>query len=95
MLILRDFVENLYIGIEFNIRIMISLHSQYSKDVNGNNLMVVLAIDEFEKLLEQLEDEEDVWMYDQAKKKDTGERIPFDEVIRMIEEKLKKNCVII
>ncbi len=39
---------------------MISLHSQYSKDVNGNNLMVVLAIDEFEKLLEQLEDEEDV-----------------------------------
>lgn len=68
---------------------MIALHPQYIKDANGNNSMVVLPAEEFERLLEELEDDDDVRMYDQAKKDDTGERIPMEEVFRLLDEKHK------
>ncbi len=68
---------------------MIALHPQYIKVDAGNNL-VVLSQKEFDLILEQLEDLEDVKLYDQAKKNDTGERIPFEEAFRMIEAKGKK-----
>ena len=68
---------------------MIALHPQYIKDANGKNSLVVLPAEEFEKLLEELEDDDDVRMYDQAKKEDTGERFSMDSVFKMIEDKRK------
>jgi PHD/YefM family antitoxin component YafN of YafNO toxin-antitoxin module len=66
---------------------MIMLHPQYIKDANGNKSMVILPAKEFDTLMEELEELEDIRLYDEAKKNDTGERIPMAEAFRMIEEK--------
>jgi PHD/YefM family antitoxin component YafN of YafNO toxin-antitoxin module len=69
---------------------MISIHPQYIKDINGNKSLVILPAKEFDTLMEELEDLEDVKLYDEAKKNDTGERIPMEEAFKMIEAKRKK-----
>jgi hypothetical protein len=51
---------------------------------------VILPIKDYEKIMEDLADSGDVRMYDEAKKNDTGERIPMDEAFKMIEAKRKK-----
>ncbi|MBK7340353.1 MAG: hypothetical protein IPJ64_10170 [Saprospiraceae bacterium] len=68
---------------------MLTLHPQYIKDANGNKSMVILLAKEFDTLMEELEELEDIRLYDEAKKNDTGERIPMNEAFRMIEEKRK------
>jgi hypothetical protein len=60
---------------------MIVLHPQYIKDTAGKNL-VVLPQKEFDNLLEELEELEDIKLYDQAKKTDTGERILFSDYLK-------------
>lgn len=67
---------------------MLTVHPQYIKDTAGKNL-VILPQEEFDSIMEELEDLEDVRLYDEAKKNDTGERIPMAEAFRMIEEKRK------
>lgn len=47
---------------------MFTLHPQYIKDTAGKNL-VVLPQNEFESLLKELEELDDVRAYDEAKKK--------------------------
>ena len=69
---------------------MLTLHPQYIKDADGNKSLVVLSTKEFETIMEELEDLEDVKLYDEAKKNDTGERIPMNDVFEMIEAKRKK-----
>ncbi|MBB5286214.1 PHD/YefM family antitoxin component YafN of YafNO toxin-antitoxin module [Rhabdobacter roseus] len=61
--------------------VMLTIHPQYIKDANGNNSLVVLSVQEFESLMEELEELEDVRLYDEAKKEDTGERILFSEYV--------------
>ncbi|MDZ4707410.1 MAG: hypothetical protein SH818_03320 [Saprospiraceae bacterium] len=39
--------------------------------------------------MEELEELEDIRLYDEAKKNDTGERIPMTEAFRMLEETRK------
>ncbi len=68
---------------------MITIHPQYIKDTAGKNL-VILPQKEFDILMEELEDIEDIKLYDIAKKNDTGERIPMKEAFKMIEAKRKK-----
>ena len=41
--------------------------------------------------MEELDELEDIRLYDEAKKNDTGERIPAEEAFRMIEENRRKN----
>ena len=69
---------------------MPTLHPQYIKDANGHKSFVILPAKEFDSLLEELEDLEDIRLYDEAMKNDTGERIPMEEAFRMIEAKRKK-----
>ena len=45
---------------------------------------------EFKSILEELEDLEDIKLYDKAKKNDDGVRIPMDEAFRKIEAKRKQ-----
>ena len=71
--------------------ILLTVHPQYIKDANGEKTMVILPASEFERIMEELEDIEDVRLYEEAKKNDTGERIPAAEVFKRIEEKRKKN----
>ena len=70
---------------------MLIVHPQYIKDSEGNKSLVVLPAKEFDTLMEELEDVEDIRLYDEAQKNDTGERIPASEAFRMIEEKRKNN----
>ena len=65
--------------------IMITLHPQYIKDADGNKSLVVLPASEFDVIMEELDDIEDVMLYDEAMKNDTGERIPAEEAFKMIE----------
>ena len=61
---------------------MINIHPQFIKDDNGQNSLVILSIKEFDNLIEELESLEDVKLFDQAKKEDTGERILFSDYLK-------------
>lgn len=60
---------------------MTVLHPQIIKDTAGKNL-VVLPQEEFEQLLEELENLKDVRLYDEALKNDSGERILFSDYLK-------------
>ena len=61
---------------------MLTIHPQYIKDINGNKSLVILPVKEFNTLMEELEDLEDIKLYDEAKKNDTGERILFSDYLK-------------
>ena len=65
---------------------MLTVHPQYIKDTAGKSL-VILPQNEFDSLMEELEDLEDIRIYDEAKERDTGERIPMEDAFKMIEAK--------
>ncbi len=65
---------------------MTIIHPQYIKDSQGNNTMVILPMEEFNTLLEELEDLEDIRLYDEAKSNDDGTRI-------LLEDYLKKRSI--
>lgn len=64
---------------------------QYITDNKGNKLSVILPLRDYEKMVDELEELEDIRLYDEAKKNDTGERIPMEEVFKMIEAKRKNH----
>lgn len=68
---------------------MLTLNPQYIKDADGNKSLVVLPLKEFDDILEELEELEDIKLYDEAKKEDTGERILFSDYL---ESRKKKNA---
>lgn len=61
---------------------MVAIHPQYIVDSNGKRTSVVISIQEFKSILEQLEDVEDVRLYDEAKKEDNGDRILFSDYLK-------------
>ncbi|MFZ1676087.1 MAG: hypothetical protein WAT91_02375 [Saprospiraceae bacterium] len=67
---------------------MITVHPQYITDAEGNKISVILPVKEFEALLEELDEMEDIRLYDEAMKEDDGERILLSDYIR---EREKKN----
>ena len=68
---------------------MISVHPQYIKDANGKKSLVILPAKEFDTIMEELEELEDIKFYDKAKKEDTGERILFSDYLK---SRKKKNA---
>jgi len=60
---------------------MIDVHPQYINDTKGKKSLVVLPIKEFESIMDELEELEDIRLYDEAKKEDTGERILFADYL--------------
>ena len=64
-----------------------TLKPQFINDAKGKRSFVILTAKEFDAIIEELEDAEDVRLYNEAKKEDTGERIPIDEAFTMIENK--------
>ena len=61
---------------------MITVHAHYLNDSNGEKSLVVFPIKEFEDLIEQLEDLEDVHLYDEARKEDDGQSISFQQHLK-------------
>lgn len=64
---------------------MITVHPQYVIDENKQYKAVLLSFDEWEKVLEELEELEDIRAYDQAKA-GPQDRISFEQAVREIEE---------
>jgi len=69
---------------------MISVHPQYIKDTNGKKTFVILPAKEFDILLQKMEEQEDIHLYDQAREEDDGQRVPMEEAFKMIEAKRNK-----
>lgn len=63
---------------------MLTIHPQYITDNTGKKLSVILPMQEFQTIMEELEELEDVRLYDSAKA-DNESSIPIDEAFRMIE----------
>lgn len=66
---------------------MLTVHPQYIKDTDGNPTLVVLPAQEFESIMEELDELDDIRLYDEAKKEDTGERMLFSDYLNSRKEK--------
>ena len=66
---------------------MPAIHPQFITDNNGNKIYAVIPINEFNTIMEELEDLEDIKLYDEAKKEDNGERILFSDYVKNRKEK--------
>ena len=63
------------------------METQFLTDEKGNRTAVLLPIKKYNKLIEKLEDLEDVRLYDEAKREDDGYRISFEDYIKTRESK--------
>ena len=67
---------------------MITTIPQYITDTQGKKISVILSMKEYKRILEELENWEDVKLYDEAKKSNEPS-IPIDKAFEMIESKRK------
>jgi hypothetical protein len=61
---------------------MKKIKPQFITDEKGKIISVVLPVKHYEALLEELEELEDIQLYDEAKKEDNGERVLFSEYLK-------------
>ncbi len=64
---------------------MLTVNPQYITDNTGRKISVVLPMNEFKNIMEELEDLEDLRLYDAAKMSNEPS-IPIDEAFKIIEE---------
>ncbi len=62
---------------------------QYITDNKGNKLSVVLSMREYKKILEELDELEDIRLYDEAMA-NKEPSMPIDKAFNLIEAKRKK-----
>jgi len=67
---------------------MTSLQEQYLTDHEGNRVGVFLDLKQFQQILEELEELDDIRAYDAAKASG-DEAIPFDQAMAEIDQKGK------
>ncbi|HMG14369.1 MAG TPA: hypothetical protein VK590_02910 [Saprospiraceae bacterium] len=67
---------------------MLIVNPQYITDSNGKKISVVLPLKDFNAIMEELEELEDIKLYDEAKKSNEAS-FPIDEAFKMIEAKRK------
>ncbi|HRP57892.1 hypothetical protein [Agriterribacter sp.] len=65
---------------------MLTVPPQYITDNTGKKISVVLPIKDFKAIMEELEELEDIRLYDEAKKSNEPS-IPIDDAFEMIEAK--------
>jgi hypothetical protein len=58
------------------------METQFVTDAEGRRIAVILPIQVYEKMLEELEELHDVQRCDEAKKEDDGVRILFSEYLK-------------
>jgi PHD/YefM family antitoxin component YafN of YafNO toxin-antitoxin module len=58
------------------------MKTQFITNDHGKKLAVILPIKDYQKLVEELEDLEDIRLYDEAKKEDNGNRILLSEYLK-------------
>ena len=67
---------------------MIAAAPQYITDQIGNKISIILPIKDYEQILEELDELEDIRLYDEVKASHQ-EYLPAEEVFRSIEAKRK------
>jgi hypothetical protein len=67
---------------------MLTVNPQYITDKTGKKISVVLPINDFKAILEELEELNDIRLYDEAKKSNEPS-IPIDDAFKLIEAKRK------
>ena len=67
---------------------MLTVNPHYITDKAGKKISVVLPMKDFKAIMEELEELEDIKLYDEAKKSNEPS-IPIDEAFKMIEVKRK------
>lgn len=68
---------------------MLTVHPQYITDNSGKKISVVLPIKDFKAIMEELEELEDIRLYDDAKKSKESS-VPIDDAFKIIESKRRK-----
>jgi hypothetical protein len=68
---------------------MLTVHPQYITDNSGRKISVVLPIKEFKTIMDELDELEDIRLYDEAKSS-KEKSISIDDAFKMIEDKRKK-----
>ncbi len=63
---------------------MVTINPQFITDTNGIKLSVVLPIKDFEAIMEELDELEDIKLYEEAQKSNEPS-IPIDEAFKIIE----------
>ena len=66
--------------------IMIDLHPQFVSDSNGIRTGVLLPVDEYDRLLDELEMQADVAAYDRAKA-EGGPSMPFEAFVASLDQR--------
>jgi hypothetical protein len=69
--------------------ILLNIHPNFITDAKGKKISVVLPIKEYECMIEDLEDLEDIRLYDESKADKTA-AISVDKAFKSIESKRKK-----
>ena len=67
---------------------MQDIHPQFITDSEGNKISVVLPMEEYKALLEELDMANDIRLYDHVQASDEPS-IPLDEAFKMIESERK------
>ena len=65
------------------------MSARYVVDENGKRVSVILPVEEYERLLEELEELEDIRLYDEAKaeiEREGNEVVPLERAMREIRE---------
>ncbi|MEO8821022.1 MAG: hypothetical protein ABI267_07050 [Ginsengibacter sp.] len=68
----------------------LTINPQFVKDEKGQDLGVFLTKNDFDKLLEELEDLEDNKAFDEAESRTDKEFIPFEQALEEIKESRNK-----
>jgi len=68
---------------------MITIHPQYVVDENEQKSAVILPVAEWERIVEDLEELEDIRAFDAAKS-EPQDAIPFEQAVREIQEGCKE-----
>lgn len=58
------------------------MKTQFVTDDHGKKLAVILPIKDYQKMVDDLEDLEDIRLYDEAKKEDDGKRITLTDYLK-------------
>ena len=62
---------------------MPKIKPQYITDNTGKRISVVLSINDYKAILEELEELEDIKLYKKKKKEDSGERISLSDYVEI------------
>lgn len=73
---------------------MTALHPQFITDTAGKKL-VVISLKEYNMLMENLEELEDIKLYDKAKKEDDGKRVLLSDYLKKERLKMSKYIVVL